>query len=122
MRSIGVPGAKKRSRRPPIPLPASGERWSLWHARDFPMKSEVSAAWMGRALPRLEDATLLRGAGRFVDDIALPGLLHACFVRSPVAHARLHRIDTDKARALPGVHGVLNYQHLHQLLTSDRLP
>src|SRR5215470_12991357 len=59
---------------------------------------------MGCAVPRLEDATLLRGAGRFIDDIALPGLLHACFVRSPVAHARLKHIDTAAARAVPGVH------------------
>src|SRR5262245_39763000 len=83
---------------------------------------ETSRNWIGRALPRLEDATLLRGAGRFVDDIALPGLLHACFVRSPVAHARLHRIDTAKARALPGVHAVLTYQDLRPLLTCDRVP
>ncbi len=44
---------------------------------------------MGRAVPRLEDAHAPARRGRFVDDIELPGLLHACFVRSPVAHARL---------------------------------
>src|SRR5262245_40108053 len=69
-------------------------------------------SFMGRAVTRLEDHTLLRGAGRFIDDIVLPGLLHACFVRSPVAHARLTGIDADKARALPGVRAVLTYRDL----------
>jgi len=58
-----------------------------------------AARWMGRAVTRLEDSNLLRGAGRFIDDIELPGLLHACFVRSPVAHARLTGIDVARARA-----------------------
>ena len=53
---------------------------------------------LARPALRVEDATLLRGRGRFVDDIALPGLLHASFVRSPVAHARLNGIDASAAR------------------------
>ena len=43
---------------------------------------------IGARIPRLEDEPLLRGRGRFVDDIALPGMLHAAFVRSPHPHAR----------------------------------
>src|SRR5262245_4757280 len=78
--------------------------------------------WIGRAVPRLEDASLLRGAGRFIDDIALADLLHAYFVRSPVAHARLRNIDTDKARTLAGVRAVLTYKDLRPLLTRDRVP
>jgi carbon-monoxide dehydrogenase large subunit len=65
--------------------------------------SEAPGVWMGRSVPRLEDATLLRGRGRFVDDIEIPGLLHAVFVRSPVAHALLKGIDRERARSLPGV-------------------
>ncbi len=65
---------------------------------------------------------LLRGAGRFVDDIELPGLLHAAFVRSPVAHALLRGIDAARARALPGVRAVLTYRDLRPLLTCDRIP
>src|SRR5690348_4872785 len=61
--------------------------------------SDTARTFMGRAVARVEDNTLLRGAGRFIDDIVLPGLLHACFVRSPVAHARLTNIDAEKARA-----------------------
>ena len=75
------------------------------------------ARWMGRAVTRLEDGNLLRGAGRFIDDIELPGLLHACFVRSPVAHARLTGIDVAKARASPGVRAVLTYRELRPHLT-----
>ena len=46
------------------------------------MQSESAAAFMGRSVPRLEDAKLLRGAGRFVDDIDLPHLLHATLLAS----------------------------------------
>ena len=63
--------------------------------------SDPTGAWMGRSVPRLEDASLLRGRGRFVDDIELPGLLHAVFVRSPVAHAMLKGVDRERARSLP---------------------
>lgn len=73
-------------------------------------------------MPRIEDARLLRGAGRFVDDIELPGLLHAAFLRSPIAHARLKRIETAKARAIPGVRGVFIYADLRPSLTCDRIP
>ena len=48
---------------------------------------------IGRDTRRLEDAALIRGRGRFVDDIALPGMLHAAFVRSPHAHATIESID-----------------------------
>jgi aerobic carbon-monoxide dehydrogenase large subunit len=66
----------------------------------------VGQSWIGRSLPRREDDRLLRGAGRFVADLARPGQLHAHFVRSPVAHARLLGVDAAAALALPGVAGV----------------
>ena len=84
----------------------------------LPMSGDSTHAPLGRPALRVEDATLLRGRGRFVDDIALPGLLHASFVRSPVAHARLNGIDASAARALPGVRAVLTYRDLRPL---DRL-
>ena len=62
----------------------------------------------GTSVQRVEDPRLLTGRGRFVDDIALPGMLHACFVRSPHAHARIVSIDTAAAVAHPGVHLVLS--------------
>jgi len=57
----------------------------------------------GAALPRLEDERLVTGRGTYLDDLRLPGMLHATIVRSPHAHARLLRIDATAARALPGV-------------------
>ncbi len=61
----------------------------------------------GREVRRIEDRSLLTGAGRFTDDISLPGQLHLCFLRSPHAHARILSIDTSTARAMPGVAAVL---------------
>ena len=63
--------------------------------------------YVGARLPRVEDARFLRGVGKFVDDIRLPGMLHAAFFRSPHAHARIVSIDVEQARALEGVVAVL---------------
>ena len=61
----------------------------------------------GARVTRFEDPALLSGRGRYVDDIAPDGALHACFVRSPMAHAKIRSIDSAAARAMPGVHAVL---------------
>ena len=53
--------------------------------------------YIGRALPRLEDARLVTGAGRYTDDVHLPGEAHAAFVRSLHAHAVIRSIDTAAA-------------------------
>jgi carbon-monoxide dehydrogenase large subunit len=76
---------------------------------------------IGRDVPRLEDAALIRGKGRFVDDIALPGMLHAAFVRSPHAHATIRGIDASAARAVRGVRAVLTLADLIPHLTDTRL-
>src|SRR5256885_10347182 len=55
---------------------------------------------------RREDPRLIQGQGRYTDDVHIGGCLHAVFVRSPLAHARLTAIDFAAARALPGVAGV----------------
>jgi carbon-monoxide dehydrogenase large subunit len=57
----------------------------------------------GRSVERNEDDRLVRGAGRFADDVDAPGALHAAFVRSTVAHGRVLAVKTDAARALAGV-------------------
>ena len=62
--------------------------------------------YAGRRMPRVEDARLLTGHGIYVDDIDLPGMLHACFVRSPFPRAAIRGIDTSAALALPGVRAV----------------
>ncbi|GAB4214106.1 MAG: molybdopterin-dependent oxidoreductase [Roseiflexaceae bacterium] len=58
---------------------------------------------VGQALKRREDPQLIAGKGSYLDDIKLPGMLHAVVLRSPYAHARIVSIDTSAARALPGV-------------------
>jgi CO/xanthine dehydrogenase Mo-binding subunit len=58
---------------------------------------------VGESIPRLEDPRLLRGEGRFVDDVDLPGQLHMHVVRADVPHARLLGVDLDAAAAAPGV-------------------
>jgi len=62
---------------------------------------------IGEAHPRLGGDRFVSGAGRFVDDVHVPGMLHAAILRSQHAHARLVSIDTKGARDLPGVHAVL---------------
>ena len=62
-----------------------------------------SARYVGRSVQRVEDPRLLSGQGRYVDDITLPGMLHAAFVRSPHARARILNIDASDALALDGV-------------------
>ncbi|MEU9205186.1 xanthine dehydrogenase family protein molybdopterin-binding subunit [Streptomyces sp. NPDC048332] len=59
--------------------------------------------WTGRSVPRVEDERLLRGDGRYVDDIALPGAVEAAFLRSPHAHARIESVDVTAALSAPGV-------------------
>src|SRR6185295_18663117 len=57
---------------------------------------------IGAAVRRVEDARLLTGRGQFVDDMALPGMLHCAIVRSPYPHARIAKVEAPRA-ALPGV-------------------
>jgi len=62
---------------------------------------------VGRPVKRVEDGRLLAGQGRFVDDLHLPRMVHAAFVRSPHAHARVRHVSVSRALALPGVVAVL---------------
>src|ERR671937_3088946 len=76
----------------------------------------MGAKYFGAAVRRREDPRFLRGGGRFVDDITLPGLLHAAFLRSPHAHARLARLDVGAARAMDGVAAVYTFADLERWL------
>jgi aerobic carbon-monoxide dehydrogenase large subunit len=62
---------------------------------------------IGHSVKRREDDRFIRGAGTYVDDISLPGMLHMAILRSPVAHARIVSIDSSAATALPGVVAVI---------------
>jgi carbon-monoxide dehydrogenase large subunit len=75
----------------------------------------------GTSTERLEDPALLTGRGRFVDDLAFPGTLHAAFVRSPYAHASVGAIDKAAALAVPGVRAVLTLADLRPHLSNERL-
>jgi carbon-monoxide dehydrogenase large subunit len=66
----------------------------------------AAARYAGTRVHRVEDARLLTGRGTFVADVVRPGMLHASFVRSPFARARIVAIDVSEARALPGVRAV----------------
>lgn len=76
---------------------------------------------IGSRIARLEDEPLLRGRGRFVDDIAVAGMRHAAFVRSPHPHASIKSIDKTAALALPGVHAVLTLDDLAKVMVQRRM-
>lgn len=67
----------------------------------------ASSTGIGARVPRRELRRLLTGHGRYIDDIKLPRMLHACFVRSPHPHAKLLSIDIGPAKNAPGVAAVL---------------
>jgi carbon-monoxide dehydrogenase large subunit len=76
----------------------------------------------GKRVKRLEDPALLRGAGRYVDDIHLPRMLHAAFLRSPHAHAAIRGVDGSAARALAGVHAVYTIEELAPHIATRTMP
>ncbi|GHC59372.1 dehydrogenase/oxidase [Alcaligenes pakistanensis] len=96
------------------------------HMNDSPEREPITqtqtSPGMGQSFLRLEDEALLTGQAQFLDDVPMDGVLHACFVRSPHAHARIRSIDLSAARALPGVHGVFAAQDLLGELTHWRMP
>ncbi len=70
--------------------------------------TSTAQRWVGQPLPRFEDEALLRGAGRYLDDLdPVAGACHAAVLRSQLAHARIARLDPSAALGLPGVVGVL---------------
>ena len=83
--------------------------------QDAPRSGKV----VGRALPRLEDETLLRGRGRFADDISFPNQLHMRVVRSQFAHGRIESLDTEAARAVAGVFAIWTAEDIADLSPID---
>ena len=82
----------------------------------------MSGKSVGARVLRSEDARLLIGRGQFVDDIRLPGMLHAAFVRSPHAHARLRHVDVREALKRPGVHAVFTAADMTKAMRDQRVP
>jgi aerobic carbon-monoxide dehydrogenase large subunit len=75
----------------------------------------TSSSGIGARIPRRELQRLLRGYGRYLDDIRLPRMLHICFVRSPHAHAKITSIDMQAAREMVGVTAVLTAADINPL-------
>ena len=71
--------------------------------------------WIGRPLKRREDHRLLTGAGRYVDDLRPAGCAHVTLLRSPHAHARVVRVDVERARRAPGVVAVVTGAEVRHL-------
>src|SRR5215468_6892866 len=68
----------------------------------------AAGSWLGRSIERVEDAALLTGRGRFIDDLGVAaGKLHAAILRSPHPHAHISEIRTGLAQAAPGVAAVI---------------
>ena len=79
----------------------------------------TAAGWVGRSIPRVEDAALLAGRGRYIDDLGVrPGTLEAAILRSPHAHAEIEAIDGTAALAADGVFAVLTGAEIKALTTS----
>src|SRR3954471_19910552 len=79
------------------------------------------APLIGSRILRIEDEPLLRGKARFIDDIVVPDVLHAAFVRSPHAHAAINAVDKTAALAMPGVRFVLTLDDLAPVMAQRRM-
>src|SRR3546814_10954814 len=79
-------------------------------------------SWVGSSVKRVEDDSLVRGKGRFVADLHLPGMLEAMVVSSLFYHARIRSIDTEAATAAPGLRAVSTLADLPAPLREQRRP
>ncbi len=80
--------------------------------------TQAPAKLVGAPVKRVEDARLITGAAKYIDDLQIPGIAHVAILRSPYAHARIGSIDTTKAAAVPGVIAVVtgkDFEHLPPL-------
>src|SRR6201993_2346207 len=74
-------------------------------------------SYIGRSVPRPNLTRLTQGRGQYVSDVVLPRMVHVAFVRSPHAHARIVKIDTEQARKAPGVVAVVTGAELAKVIT-----
>jgi carbon-monoxide dehydrogenase large subunit len=75
-------------------------------------KTDAKICGMGHSMRRKEDPRFIRGQGRYVDDVQLPGMLYMDIVRSPFAHAKINSIDSARAMKVPGVLAVITGETL----------
>lgn len=81
----------------------------------------MAGRYFGMDVQRIEDPRLLTGHGRYIDDIHLPGMLHAAFLRSSNAHALITSIDMSRAKALPGVHAIYRLADFGKAYSKKRM-
>jgi len=81
------------------------------------MSQQVAQRYVGSSIKRSEDPRILTGGGTYIDDVKLPGMVHAAFLRSPFAHAMITSIDVGLAREAEGVLLVYTGEELEALLT-----
>src|SRR5262249_46045617 len=113
--SDGAPGARGTGRKP-LPLHRLSQH-RQGRARCGPATRRfdlVAGTVLGTRMLRKEDAELLTGEARFVDDLSVPGALHVALVRSPHAHARIRSINTAAAKAMDGVVAVYTGPELRE--------
>ncbi len=78
---------------------------------------DLPNSYIGRSVPRPNLARLMQGRGQYVSDLVLPRMVHAVFVRSPHAHARILAIDATTARAMPGIVAIVTGAELAKICT-----
>ena len=76
------------------------------------LKTTPEVSGMGHSMKRKEDPRFIRGQGKYVDDVVLPGMVYLDIVRSPYAHAKIKAIHTEKALKVPGVLAVITGETL----------
>ena len=81
----------------------------------------MSSHLVGQRIKRIEDPDLLSGRGQFVDDLQMPNMLHAGFLRSPYAHAHIKSIDVSEAATMPGIHLVWTAKNLPKCMQHKRI-
>src|SRR5262249_5190273 len=111
-------GVQEHRRRGALGRRARGRRerkgTCMTDALNLPTETTERPIGFGR-LKRKEDARFIRGQGRDLDDIKLPGMVYVALLRSPYAHARIVSIDTSRALAHPGVAAVVTAKDLETL-------
>ncbi|MBV8378752.1 MAG: xanthine dehydrogenase family protein molybdopterin-binding subunit [Verrucomicrobia bacterium] len=88
----------------------------MYLTEELAAKGKVARGYVGRAMKRVEDPRLIKGIASYVDDLKIPGMLYAQFVRSPHAHAEIKSILTDGAKVLPGLVGIFTGADLNDKL------
>src|ERR1700689_5229481 len=89
------------------PAPHCYESFRQMNAPFDPALLTTERFAIGQPVSRKEDPVLLRGEGRYTDDLNRPGQLYGVMVRSRVAHGEIRALDTEAARSMPGVHAVI---------------